>query len=219
MSPAAFQLWRDYFQLAKLVEEMNRYGPSEEESGPQAAELSPERQQERQLFPRRQQQQQQQQQQRQRQQLVDESPSAARGRDEFSCSFCKQNGESRSIYSSHRLKDEAGRVQCPILRKYKCPQCGASEDFAHTRRFCPLTKEGYISVYTSFIRNSAGKRKKKASRRKREPSLFLPQYILDITFTKNPPFSPIPDLKATEMDRQRFLICEYQRLLVTTQRI
>ncbi|XP_026537776.1 nanos homolog 3 [Notechis scutatus] len=158
MSPAAFQLWRDYFQLAKLVEEMNRYGPSEEESGPQAAELSPERQQERQLFPRRRRQQQQQQ---RRQQLVDESPSAARGRDEFSCSFCKQNGESRSIYSSHRLKDEAGRVQCPILRKYKCPQCGASEDFAHTRRFCPLTKEGYISVYTSFIRNSAGKRKKK----------------------------------------------------------
>uniref|UniRef100_A0A670Y3I0 Nanos C2HC-type zinc finger 3 n=1 Tax=Pseudonaja textilis TaxID=8673 RepID=A0A670Y3I0_PSETE len=133
MSPAAFQLWRDYFQLAKLVEEMNRYGPSEEESGPQA---------------------------RQRQQLVDESPSAARGRDEFSCSFCKQNGESRSIYSSHRLKDEAGRVQCPILRKYKCPQCGASEDFAHTRRFCPLTKEGYISVYTSFIRNSSGRVKR-----------------------------------------------------------
>ncbi|ETE73924.1 hypothetical protein L345_00241 [Ophiophagus hannah] len=31
MSPAAFQLWRDYFQLAKLVEEMNRYGPSEED--------------------------------------------------------------------------------------------------------------------------------------------------------------------------------------------
>ncbi|XP_058027574.1 nanos homolog 3 isoform X2 [Ahaetulla prasina] len=167
MSPAAFQLWRDYFQLAKLVEGMNRYGPSEEEPGPQAAELSPEQQPERQLFPRQQEQRrrqrQRQQQQQQLQQLVDKPPSAARGWDGLSCSFCKQNGESRSIYTSHRLKDEAGLVQCPILRKYKCPQCGASEDFAHTRRFCPLTKQGYTSVYTSCMRNSAGKRKKKVS--------------------------------------------------------
>ncbi|KAL7988307.1 hypothetical protein Chor_007226 [Crotalus horridus] len=173
MSPAAFQLWRDYFQLAKLVEGMGRCEPSEEkeeEPSPQAAGFPPEQQQQQQhqLFPRR-----QRQRQRQRQ-FSDEPPWAAGGREERSCSFCKQNGESRSIYTSHRLKDEAGRVQCPILRKYKCPQCGASEDFAHTRRFCPLTKQGYISVYTACIRNSAGKRKKKASRRKHGPSLFFP---------------------------------------------
>ncbi|XP_013915653.1 PREDICTED: nanos homolog 3-like [Thamnophis sirtalis] len=154
MSPAAFQLWRDYFQLAKLVEGMSRDGPSEgeeEEPAPQAPELQPEQQ----LLARRRL--------RRRQQQLDEPPSAARGWDEPGCSFCKQNGESRSIYTSHCLKDEAGLVQCPILRRYQCPQCGASGDLAHTRRFCPLTKQGYTSVYTSCTRNSAGKRKKKRS--------------------------------------------------------
>ncbi|XP_070592238.1 nanos homolog 3 [Erythrolamprus reginae] len=152
MSPATFQPWRDYLQLAKLVERMSRCGPSGEEPGLQAAELSPEQQRDRQLFPRQQQ-----------RQPMDQPPTAPRKWDELSCSFCRQNGESRSIYASHRLKNEAGLVECPILRKYKCPQCGASEDFAHTKKFCPLTKQGYASVYTSCIRNSAGKKKKKAS--------------------------------------------------------
>ncbi|KAL8164521.1 UNVERIFIED_CONTAM: hypothetical protein K2H54_052918 [Gekko kuhli] len=76
------------------------------------------------------------------------------------CSFCKHNGESRSIYASHSLKDREGRVQCPILRQYTCPQCGASGDRAHTRRFCPLTGQGYTSVYHSSQRNSAGRMKK-----------------------------------------------------------
>ncbi|XP_075404150.1 nanos homolog 3 [Tenrec ecaudatus] len=74
------------------------------------------------------------------------------------CTFCKHNGESRAIYQSHMLKDEAGRVLCPILRDYVCPQCGATQERAHTRRFCPLTGQGYTSVYSYTTRNSAGKK-------------------------------------------------------------
>ncbi|XP_038598127.1 nanos homolog 3-like [Tachyglossus aculeatus] len=74
-----------------------------------------------------------------------------------SCSFCRHNGEARHIYQSHNLKDAEGRVVCPILRGYVCPQCGASQDAAHTRRFCPLTRNGYTSVYTYGPRNPPAK--------------------------------------------------------------
>lgn len=53
------------------------------------------------------------------------------------CVFCKNNGETSSVYSSHVLKDCDGRVCCPILRKYTCPLCGLSGDAAHTIKYCP----------------------------------------------------------------------------------
>ncbi|NXP54199.1 NANO3 protein, partial [Heliornis fulica] len=74
------------------------------------------------------------------------------------CTFCKHNGEAKHVYSGHSLRDASGRVQCPILRNYVCPQCGATQDQAHTKRFCPLTWRGYTSVYTRATRSSAGKR-------------------------------------------------------------
>ena len=58
------------------------------------------------------------------------------------CSFCRKNGETRQLYSSHVLKDAAGIVVCPVLRKYKCPICDqVGGDFAHTKRFCPLNPD------------------------------------------------------------------------------
>lgn len=54
------------------------------------------------------------------------------------CVFCKNNGEDSSLYSSHILKDETGRVSCPVLRSYTCPLCGSNGDNAHTVRYCPL---------------------------------------------------------------------------------
>ncbi|RMB90061.1 hypothetical protein DUI87_33516 [Hirundo rustica rustica] len=69
------------------------------------------------------------------------------------------------MYWSHSLRDEQGRLQCPVLRSYVCPQCGATQDQAHTRRFCPLTHRGYTSVYTSVYSRPA--RARSAGRRQR----------------------------------------------------
>lgn len=54
------------------------------------------------------------------------------------CVFCKNNGENAVLYSGHVLKDELGRVSCPVLRSYTCPLCGSSGDRAHTVRYCPV---------------------------------------------------------------------------------
>ncbi|NXD88774.1 NANO3 protein, partial [Halcyon senegalensis] len=74
------------------------------------------------------------------------------------CGFCKHNGEARAVYGGHSLRDAAGRVLCPVLRSYVCPQCGATQERAHTRRFCPLTRHGYTSVYSRSA--GAGRAKK-----------------------------------------------------------
>jgi len=54
------------------------------------------------------------------------------------CTFCKNNGESEAIYSTHYLKDSNGVVTCPILRAYTCPICGQNGDKAHTVKYCPI---------------------------------------------------------------------------------
>ncbi|XP_054854933.1 nanos homolog 2 [Eublepharis macularius] len=76
------------------------------------------------------------------------------------CNFCKHNGESKKIYSSHPLKREDGTVVCPILRNYTCPLCGATSDKAHTLKYCPLN-QGKQSLYRKSGRNSAGRRVKR----------------------------------------------------------
>ena len=53
------------------------------------------------------------------------------------CVFCRNNGESESVYTSHVLKDSDGRTSCPILRAYTCPICKANNDSAHTIKYCP----------------------------------------------------------------------------------
>lgn len=57
------------------------------------------------------------------------------------CVFCKNNEESEKVYKSHVLKDVYGRVQCPVLRLYRCPICdNPGGDKAHTIRYCPKGK-------------------------------------------------------------------------------
>uniref|UniRef100_A0A8D0LW54 Nanos-type domain-containing protein n=1 Tax=Sus scrofa TaxID=9823 RepID=A0A8D0LW54_PIG len=127
-----FNLWTDYLGLARLVGALRGEEEPETRLDPQPAPVpGPEGQR--------------------------PSPESSPAPERL-CSFCKHNGESRAIYQSHVLKDEAGRVLCPILRDYVCPQCGATRERAHTRRFCPLTSQGYTSVYSYTTRNSAGKK-------------------------------------------------------------
>ncbi|KAM6427520.1 nanos homolog 2 [Liasis olivaceus] len=76
------------------------------------------------------------------------------------CNFCKHNGESKNVYSSHPLKRADGVVVCPILRNYMCPLCGATADKAHTLKYCPLN-QGKQSLYRKCGRNSAGRRVKR----------------------------------------------------------
>nr|DBA27481.1 TPA: hypothetical protein GDO54_007969 [Pyxicephalus adspersus] len=55
------------------------------------------------------------------------------------------NGKLHHIYKGHHLKDEQGKLACPILRIYRCPLCGATEDTAHTLGYCPLNKQKYCT--------------------------------------------------------------------------
>lgn len=65
------------------------------------------------------------------------SDSCSSGASNKFCAFCRQNGETASIYRSHRLKAADGKVTCPVLWNYTCPLCAATGDNAHTRRYCP----------------------------------------------------------------------------------
>jgi len=58
------------------------------------------------------------------------------------CQFCLSNGESEVQYKSHTMKNAAGLVTCPVLRRYRCNICQATGDSAHTQRYCPLNRDG-----------------------------------------------------------------------------
>ncbi|XP_020906212.1 nanos homolog 1-like [Exaiptasia diaphana] len=58
------------------------------------------------------------------------------------CVFCRNNGETKKVYSSHVLKDADGNTTCPILRAYTCPLCKASGNESHTIKYCPRNKNG-----------------------------------------------------------------------------
>lgn len=57
------------------------------------------------------------------------------------CSFCKSNGESADVYTSHTLRNDANEIECPVLMAYICPKCGATGKTAHTIKYCPTLSE------------------------------------------------------------------------------
>jgi len=57
------------------------------------------------------------------------------------CSFCKSNGESASVYTSHVLRNINNEIECPILMAYICPKCGATGKSAHTIKYCTALSE------------------------------------------------------------------------------
>ncbi|CDQ78208.1 unnamed protein product [Oncorhynchus mykiss] len=133
----SFQLWRDYMKLADAVREMKKGNFTSEPSNegpttPTAASrpsVGTRVQRERKKATR------------------SKIPEGVPSPECQSCSFCKHNGESESVFGSHSLKDQDGGVVCPYLRQYVCPLCGATGAQAHTKRFCPRVETTYNSVY------------------------------------------------------------------------
>ena len=86
-----------------------------------------------------------------------------RAADRQVCVFCRNNGESESVYATHNLKAADGRITCPVLRAYTCPICGANGDDAHTIKYCPQNREGGgdrgLSRPHGRLRNATGRRK------------------------------------------------------------
>nr|BAG14279.1 nanos [Botryllus primigenus] len=77
------------------------------------------------------------------------------------CSFCKNNKEVKEWYMSHKLKNNAGKVTCPVLRCYECPLCEATGDNAHTIGHCPLNPNRHSSLPLAIRSkaNATGKKK------------------------------------------------------------
>ena len=57
------------------------------------------------------------------------------------CTFCKTNGETVEIYTSHSLKDSNDKITCPILLEYSCPVCGAAGEKSHSKKYCPVLQK------------------------------------------------------------------------------
>lgn len=131
-----FDMWRDYFNLSQVVLDIIRRRKQRLEG--EVAEEPNSRPQE----------------------ASKQGPEDYPGSLATICNFCKHNGESRHVYSSHQLKTPEGVVMCPILRHYVCPLCRATGDQAHTLKYCPLNSSQQ-SLYRRSGRNSAGRKVKR----------------------------------------------------------
>nr|AGI96000.1 Nanos-like protein [Branchiostoma belcheri] len=76
------------------------------------------------------------------------------------CVFCRNNGESETVYASYMLKDCTGKVTCPVLMAYTCPLCHATGEEAHTIKYCPQNTNQLPNVKSlKTARTSTGKKR------------------------------------------------------------
>uniref|UniRef100_A0A8C6PJF2 Nanos homolog 2 n=1 Tax=Nothobranchius furzeri TaxID=105023 RepID=A0A8C6PJF2_NOTFU len=125
-----FDMWHDYMNLSSLLEKRDQreVAPEEPEKDPHWRHLqTPSRRRTSSISA-------------ETSSSSSSNSSSNNGASASSCSFCKQNGESPKVYRSHKLKSDDGKVLCPVLRKYTCPNCKATGDRAHTRKYCPGDK-------------------------------------------------------------------------------
>ena len=54
------------------------------------------------------------------------------------CNICLDAGKDINIVTSHRTRDNTGKVVCPILLSQKCNYC---KEVGHTPKYCPIIKE------------------------------------------------------------------------------
>lgn len=68
------------------------------------------------------------------------NPANLFGRDEnrkVFCSYCRKIGGHRFLYEDHQLKNEDGKILCPILKEDGCFLCDATGDKVHLPKECP----------------------------------------------------------------------------------
>jgi hypothetical protein len=61
---------------------------------------------------------------------------------------------SHTLYNSN-----TNQIQCPILRSYRCEECNATGDFAHTRSYCPRIRMQAGKVESAALMLKSTKRR------------------------------------------------------------
>ncbi len=63
--------------------------------------------------------------------------SQSTNRTKMFCKVCKDAKKSESVYTSHSVRDETGKVVCPTLLSQECKYC---KEKGHTPKYCPKPK-------------------------------------------------------------------------------
>lgn len=103
------------------------------------------------------------------------------------CTLCRNNREPKAFYMNHRLRDENGKITCPVLMNYRCPRCATIGE--HTIRYCPGPIDNSNNKNTNNICfKSRGKRGTNAGRNKwivPAPKQQLENYLSKVYLQQN----------------------------------